>query len=155
MVVQSKIKEDKDVKTTLCGTWGSQIAYYCLNNFWIQAMQQQTLKRGLRFLWHGKWSIACLNSAALCNYATAWCITRPCHAYTSRKLFNKCDPSHQNRALISWMHFKILVHLCGKKKRRFKKKLRFVFEHKIAMLHPIYTWAVRPILFELVKWGFR
>ena len=45
-------------------------------------------------------------------------------------MVDRCDPSHQNRALVSLMHFKmILVHLCGGK----EKKLRSIFDHKIAM----------------------
>ena len=32
--------------------------------------------------------------------------------------FNKCDPSHQNRAVVGRMHFKILLHLYGKKQRK-------------------------------------
>ena len=29
-----------------------------------------------------------------------------------------CDPSHQNRAVVGKMHFKILLHLYGKKQRK-------------------------------------
>ena len=29
-----------------------------------------------------------------------------------------CDPSHQNRAVVGRMHFKILLHLYGKKQRK-------------------------------------
>ena len=52
--------------------------------------------------------------------------------------FDPGDPSHQNRAVVGRMHFKILLHLYGKNKIN-KKKLRVIFGHKIAMLHPIYT----------------
>ena len=120
---------------------------------------------------------------------------------SENKLFI-CKPSHQNRALVGWMHFKILVHLCGKKQRKYrggsryepirprpppfwqlnhansgyfgaisanfpsiltlgplffanpgsgpeiKKKLRSIFDHKIAVLHPIYTWEISTFFFR-------
>ena len=35
----------------------------------------------------------------------------------------------------------ITPFVCEKNKEN-KKKLRLIFDHKIAMLHPIYTWVV-------------
>ena len=32
-----------------------------------------------------------------------------------------CDPSHQNRAVVGRMHFKILLHLYGKKAKKIKR----------------------------------
>ena len=32
--------------------------------------------------------------------------------------------------------------ICMEKNKENKKKLRLIFDHKIAMLHPIYTWVV-------------
>ena len=45
----------------------------------------------------------------------------------------------QNWAVVGRMHFKTSLHLYGKKTNKKKKKLRLIFDHKIAMLHPIYT----------------
>ena len=59
-----------------------------------------------------------------------------------------CESSHQNRALVGWMHFKILVQLCGEKNKDNKKKLRSIFDHKIVMLHPIYTWKVSSLSWQ-------
>ena len=56
----------------------------------------------------------------------------------SRELKEICDPSHHNRAVVGRMHFKILLRLYGKKQRK-EKEIRLIFDHKIAMLHPIYT----------------
>ena len=52
-----------------------------------------------------------------------------------------CDPSHQNRAPVGCMFFKILVHLFGKNRQN-KEKLISIFDHKIAIQHSIYTLEV-------------
>ena len=38
-----------------------------------------------------------------------------------------CDPSHQNRAVVGRMHFKILLHLYGKKQRKQKKIKTYIW----------------------------
>ena len=51
-----------------------------------------------------------------------------------------CDPSHQNRAPCRLNVFQDISSFGGKKEN--KKKLRSIFDHTMAMLHPVHTWEV-------------
>ena len=68
-------------------------------------------------------ALFCLNSLAkvntqllIYNYKQQY----KCQQYRYNEMYvtHICDPSHQNRPVVGRMHFKILLHLYGKKQRK-------------------------------------
>ena len=92
---------------------------------------------------HGAWSCHCI---VQCCWSWGICFKEA--KFVFRNQHNQiCDSSYQKRTVVDWMHFNILVQLCMTK----IEELRSTFGHKVAMLHPSYTYG---IIFELIECSF-
>ena len=67
-------------------------------------------------------------------------------------VYLKCDPSHQNRAVVRRMHIKILLHLYGKKQRKWKEIKTYFWPWNCNAASNLHMSG---IIFELIKCSFR